>query len=477
MSLVFTDAHLVTPRGIERATLLVEGERIAAIETAPDAAHALALRARERIDAAGFWIAPGLIDAHAHGYAALLRGTESNLPLELWALFTVAYGRALDAAAMRAALLLGAAERLRSGVVGTIDHTPQMHLAEAALAAHEASGLRVGYAPMLHDIGDNELVGLALPPSLAEFAGGPPALDATRWAARFAEIVATARGGSGRLRVLLGPNAPQRCTPEAMALWRDLRDRHGVGVHAHLLETEAQARVGARWPGGTVGEMARQGLLDERLSVAHAIWLGPEEQALIARHGVAIAHNPASNLMLGSGTMPYGTWRALGVTLAIGTDSANTGGRHDMFEAMRLAMMLHRKPRTDTITWPGGAEVLTMATEGGARVLGQGSGRLAVGDLADLVLVRRGGATSALFTETLDGFVLHAGRELVNSVMIGGRWALREGRILAFDEAAVLAEAEAARERLRASLGGTIAAIHAALPALAASLRRFVEGG
>jgi len=34
-----------------------------------------------------------------------------------------------------------------------------------------------------------------------------------------------------RVSVLLGPNAPQRCSPAAWRLWRDLRDRHGVGVH------------------------------------------------------------------------------------------------------------------------------------------------------------------------------------------------------------------------------------------------------
>ena len=89
--------------GFGEATVLVEGNRIAAVGVAPEDRAALRTRAVEHVEAAGCWLIPGLIDAHAHGYATLLRGTENSLPLELWALHTVLYGRAYDAAAMRAA--------------------------------------------------------------------------------------------------------------------------------------------------------------------------------------------------------------------------------------------------------------------------------------------------------------------------------------------------------------------------------------
>jgi hypothetical protein len=51
-----------------------------------------------------------------------------------------------------------------------------MHLGDAALAAHEASGLRVGYAPMLHDVADDTLLGLEVPEPVASLAGGAPLL-------------------------------------------------------------------------------------------------------------------------------------------------------------------------------------------------------------------------------------------------------------------------------------------------------------
>ncbi len=236
-------AHLLQGGACRPASLLVRGRHIAAIATSDEDRLQLRGQAGEVVEAGAFWVLPGLIDAHAHAYAAILRGTENSLPLELWALYTVLYGKALDEASLRTAILVGAAERLRRGITGFIDHTPQVHLAEAALAAHEATGLRVGYAPFLHDLGDYDLMRLELPDALASLRAPPP-LDPARYQSRFADIVAAARSGSGRILPLLGPNAPQRCSPAAWALWRTLRDRYDVPVHTHLLETRAQARLG-----------------------------------------------------------------------------------------------------------------------------------------------------------------------------------------------------------------------------------------
>jgi cytosine/adenosine deaminase-related metal-dependent hydrolase len=87
-------------------SILVRGRHIAAVEYDAEARQRLAQHAAEHIAANHNWLIPGLIDAHAHAYATVLRGSENSLPLELWALFTVAYGRALDQSALRAAVLL-----------------------------------------------------------------------------------------------------------------------------------------------------------------------------------------------------------------------------------------------------------------------------------------------------------------------------------------------------------------------------------
>ncbi|MCW3476076.1 amidohydrolase family protein [Limobrevibacterium gyesilva] len=467
-------ALVLAAEGFRPGAVLIDGPTIAAVAFTDDEAAQLRSRAAQHVRGAGCWLIPGLIDAHAHGYATLLRGTENSLPLELWALYTTLYGRGYDDSAIRAAILLGAAERIRAGITGVIDHTPMVHLGRTALDAHERSGLRVGYAAFLQDVSDYDLLDIKLPPALMHRLGGPPPLDADAYADRFSELVQTARAGSGRVAVQLGPNAPQRCSPEAWDLWRELRDRHGVPVHMHLMETRAQALIGQRkWRGGLIREIERQGLLEGDVAAAHGIWLTADERDRLARHGATIVHNPASNLMLGSGVMPLAQWRAAGANIALGTDSANTGGRHDLFEAMRLAMMLPRVATTDHTAWPRASEILAMATRQAAPVLGLTGrlGTIAPGQLADLVLVRHDQPATLPMQHNEAALVQSASPDAVDSVMVNGAWVMRARRILAFDEAAALAEAEAAADAIRTRAAAELPVLDAALPGLAERLR------
>jgi len=454
MNLCIANADILIDTAFRRGTVLIENGRIAAIGYGDDA-NALKMRAASTVDATGLALIPGFVNAHHHSYANALRGTENALPLELWALYTVAYGRNIDEKLLRLAILTGAAEMLRNGVTGVIDHSPPVRRGPASFAAHVESGMRVGFAPFFHDTHDHDLLGFELPATLragVEGLGFPPAdlvVDV------FAQL-ATANG-AGRVRVLLGPNAPQRCSPGLLDLWARLRDRHGFGSHTHLLETRAQAIACARhWPDGIVAEMDRRGLLDARLAVAHGVWLTPKERDLLAARGVTVVHNPASNLMLGSGVLPAADLRQRGVRMGLGSDSANTGGSADPFELMRLATMIGRVGSAWD-SWLDAETAFAMATTGGGAAMGLGGeiGKIETGRMADLVLIDLAGSasTEAPSVETL---VRHCGPACVRATMVGGAWIYRDGKILAFDEADIrreLADAAAAfRERCTAEL-------------------------
>jgi 5-methylthioadenosine/S-adenosylhomocysteine deaminase len=329
---------------------------------------------------------------------------------------------------------------IRNGITACVDHFAHFARVPAALAAHRASGMRVGFAPMMQDVPDHRILGLEMPPDLRrrlEAAAPQTASEVERF---FRDLAAESTGRDRLVTLMLGPNAPQRCSPALLDVWRRLAGELGLPAHTHCLETLPQAAAGRRaWPGGTVGEMARNGLLDARLTIAHGIWLDPGERDLLAAHGVAVVHNPTSNMMLGSGRMPIEDYLRSGVVLALGSDSANTGGRNDLFEIMRLAMMMHRLalPFGD---WPTAERIFEMATLGGARVLGlEGElGRVAPGQRADLVLLRTDGAAMVAGRPDIATIVQHASAEAVAAVMVDGRWVYRDGRILGFDEKAML---------------------------------------
>jgi 5-methylthioadenosine/S-adenosylhomocysteine deaminase len=107
---------------------------------------------------------------------------------------------------------------------------------------------------------------------------------------------------------------------------------------------------------------------------------------------------------------------------------------------MRLALMLPRPDTPDPRAWPRPARILDMATRGGARALGLAGrlGDLAPGYRADLVLLDPRDAALGGAAVTVPHLVQHASPGAVAAVMVEGRWVLRDRRILAFDEAAVL---------------------------------------
>ena len=163
-------------------------------------------------------------------------------------------------------------------------------------------------------------------------------------------------------------------------------------------------------------------MLHGPLTCAHGVWLSEPEMEILARHDVTVSHNPASNLMLGGGVMRFGSCTACGLRLALGNDSANTAGRADHFAGMRLAMSLPRRDGGDFAAWPKPSEVFAAATAAGAAALGlKGQlGRIAEGQIADLVLVRAGQAGTLAARPALDVLVQHAGPEHVDSVMVDG---------------------------------------------------------
>ena len=454
-------------------TVLIDGPTVAAVAWQADERRALCAGAGDVVDGTGRWLVPGFVSAHTHAYGTLLRGTESALPLELWSLYTIAYGYGLDDDDIAAAMLLHDAECIRSGITGVVDHFPHIAHVSAALAAHERSGMRVMLAAFVQDLSDYDVLALEVPSELRALAA-VPALDIPAYEAFFADLAVAARAGSGRVQLALGPNAPQRCSDEVWALWRRLRERHDLRVHTHALETQVQARIAERrWPdGGMFAALDAAELLDARLSLAHAVWTSARDRELLARRGVAVSHNPISNLTLGSGIMPLRDYLDAGITVALGTDGSNSAGRHDLFETMRTAMILPRVSGIDADRWPGAATIFGMATANGMRVLGfDETAGIAPGAPADLVLVRRNSSVNVMPVDTIEGFVSHAGRESVESVMVAGAWVLRDDTILTFDETRLLSAISDAHAKVAERRAAIAPAIARAVPGLAAQLR------
>ncbi len=434
--------------------ILVSGRRIRETLT-PREAEAAATNADEVIDASGMVLMPPLVNCHVHSPSTLLRGTENSLPLELWSYYAIGYARGLTDDAISHAVLLTNIEMIRNGIGGYIDHFPPAHRAASGLAAHIRSGLRIGFAPFFADMWDEDILDIPLDRKVVERIAplAPRRLDDIRSA--YIDLDAKIRSaGDGRITLLAGPNSPQRCSDALWVLWRELQDRLAIGSHSHLLETFPQVQAArARWPRGLVQALADAGLLHDRLSVGHGIWLDQKDRNLLAAHDVTVSFNPISNGMLGSGRKRVRDDLDAGMKIALGTDCSNTGGRHDLFEVMRQMLVSGREPGTDFDEWLTPTEVLNAATTVGARAIGGGGARgvLEANGAADILVLDLEAAGMAASSRSLNSVVVHADPRNVHSLMVDGRWLLRNGVITVLDEASVLGNARRYADDLRAA--------------------------
>ncbi len=269
------------------------------------------------------------------------------------------------------------------------------------------------------------------------------------------------QGRSPRLTLLVGPSAAHRLSDALLTGCRALADRFGLGLHLHIGEAKSHA-VQARRAYGTslVGRLEALGVLGSDVSLAHGVWLDDAELALVARRGATIVHNPASNLKLGSGVARVRRMRELGVNVAVATDGPCSSDNFNMFEAMRLAALLHTSNQVDYRQWLSAREVLRMATVNAARACGleHAIGSLEVGKRADVVLLRRDSYALAAANDLPIQLVYCENGASVDTVLVDGEIVVREGRLTRVDEQAVYRAVGAARAALQPGFAADLAA-------------------
>ena len=157
--------------------------------------------------------------------------------------------------------------------------------------------------------------------------------------------------------------------PPAGKIWRPPRGTDGEstptcrrpGTRPVML-----ARLTASRPVGRLGDL---GMLSERFSGAHAIWVDAADIETIKGSGAQIVHNPSSNLRLGSGLAPLRDFLDRGIPVAFGLDSLSMNDDEDMFQDLRLGQVVQNRPGLSTNSLAA-TTMFAMATSAGAAVTG-----------------------------------------------------------------------------------------------------------
>ncbi|WP_424137907.1 amidohydrolase family protein [Roseomonas chloroacetimidivorans] len=460
--LLITGGRLLDPEGDDLhrppvADLLIEEGRIVA--TGDEATQRG--KSADRLDARGLLVTPGFVNAHSHSHDTLLRGCFEGLPLDAWGAlaFPSAWPRRPDGE-VHLRTRLHAAECLMHGITTVQDMVTLQGAdraqAEAVIDAHRSIGLR---ALLGWQLGDRAMADTlpfareALPPEI--LAALPGDADPAP-AMRLAEDLLDAVDGP-LLRTVLAPSAPQRCSAAILEWAAALSRERNLPVCTHLYETRAQA-VLARQPAheadgfSLLGRLERHGLLNERLVIAHGVWIAPEEIARLGDAGGHLAHNPGANLKLLNGAAPVRRYAQSGVNLALGCDNSSAGDAQNLFSAMRHAAlywsMQAGSPEEAAIA------AFRAATLGGARALGlQGVvGSLRPGHRADLALFDLSDPAWLPLNSAVRQLVHAEPARSLRHVLVDGRLALHNGRPTRFDLPALAAEAEATQDAVAREL-------------------------
>jgi 5-methylthioadenosine/S-adenosylhomocysteine deaminase len=413
----------------------------------------------ELLSAADRMLIPGLISAHTHSHGALNRGAvDDKVSLEM---FLTGAGssprsRGIDDKYLSAAL--SAAEMIRKGCTACFDLTvefpgPSREGISAVARAYRDAGMRAVIAPMIADRTIYQaLPGLldALPDDLRSQCAALAAAPGESTISTCADILANWEFDRRFIRPALGPTIPLHCSDDFLSHCARLGREYVVPLQTHLAESRAQAALGrTRYGKSLVGHLEDLGLLSERLSAAHAIWLDDDDIARLGQAGVTVAHNPSSNLRLGSGVAPVRKMLKNNIAVGVGTDASNTSDGQNMFEATRLASYLSRIDGFANDEWLSAHEAFGLATEGSAKVLGfEKIGRLAVGYEADIVFLRLDSPHFVPLRAPLIQMVFAENGASVHTVMIGGRIVFDDGKLLTLDETSLRRQAQQAAHRL-----------------------------
>lgn len=370
----------------------------------------------------GDLVMPGFVNTHTHAAMTLFRGYADDLPLKEWLEKKIWPVEAkLKSEDIYWGTLLAICEMIKGGTTCFADM--YFHMDAVARACQE-SGIRASLSQGL--IGIDTIKGML---TLQESKN-----LVKNWHQK----------AEGRITIMLGPHAPYTCPPTFLSKVIKTAEQLGVPIHIHLSETREEVEDSLKTYGKTPIQLVNDlGLLDYQVLAAHCVHISPHDIDILAEKKVSIAHNPGSNLKLGSGVAPLRALLEKKVLVSLGTDGAASNNNLDMVEEMRLSALLEKGLKEDAAAIPAEA-AFKMATVNGPRALflDKKIGPLKKGAKADLIMLSLKKPHMFPLHNLLTQVVYSSAGSDVEMVMVNGKILMEKRNLLTIDEERVLFEAQ-----------------------------------
>lgn len=391
--------------------------------------------AKQRINAAGKVIIPGLINTHTHIPMVLFRGISDDLDLNDWLTKYIfpAEAKNVDEAFVRAGTRLGLAEMIRGGTTTYCD----MYYFEDAIADESK---KAGVRGVLGE-------------TVIDF----PAPDNKTWAESLAYTERFIKKWQNDPLIVpaVAPHAPYTVSQEHLLEARDLSNRTKAPLVIHLAEANTETEFIQQKHQGLrpIEFVEKIGFFNDRTIAAHVIQANDAELDLLKKHDVGIGHCPQSNMKLAAGTAPVPAMLKKGLRVGLGTDGAASNNDLSLWEEMDTAAKLHKLVSGDPKTLSA-VEAFSLATIGGARALHMEDmiGSIETGKRADIVIVDMDSLNQTPVYSVYSNLVYATKAKDVRTVVINGMVVMLDRRLLTLNESVIKRDANAYRDKIIKSL-------------------------
>lgn len=431
---VITGAGPVFPSGC----IHISNGEIAAVGPESDSRTTHDARRMTVLDACGRYVLPGFINPHMHFYGALSRGMPvrkmrkfSEVLKGLW--WPLDQALSLDDIYISA--LSGGIEAVKSGVTTVFDHHASYGAINGSLSAISRALFEINMrASLCFEISDRN---------------GKKARDAAlRESAKWLDGVQTAAEKNPHItrRGMVGLHASMTLSDETLGLARELMEIYGVGAHVHVAEGGEDVAITKKSSRMTpVARLAKAGILDGNSLAAHCVHVSDNDIGLLKKSGVAVVHNPLSNLNNAVGIAPVLEFECYGIPVAIGTDGMSAGISGDV----RLASVIHK---IESKNAQGGADICRSVWKTAPRLaskqFGMDVGVIRKGALADIIIIDANPPTEVTGENAWWHVIFGVLNAPVRTTIIGGKIAMEDFQVAGVDEKFIAAEAQKLAKKL-----------------------------
>ena len=444
---VFTHTTVVTNdserRTLRDVALAVQNGVIAAIGETDDVLERF--RQAEVLDGRRKALLPGLINCHAHLAATIAKGFNEDYGFPNSLRLDESPASLLSADEATVMSTLAAVEGLRSGTTTMIQNVGGIARDAESLAQ---TGQRWVFAESVRDI--TTVDGPMSPPRLA--ASVPPQFSdelRVEGMQRISDLFERWHGQrDGLISVFPAAALVELSSPQLLRDVHEFAERHDLGYTIHMTQSQAEVEFMLRYHGVRPAIfLERHDFLGPRLFAAHARYCDASEIAALGRSRTIITHQAAMAANRGVNP-PINRLREAGCTIALGTDNNHA----DMLHVMKTAISLERIQRDDDFPGmlPQPEDMLADASSGGAAAVNQATslGSLEVGKKADLLVLDTFKPHLSPSGRILSAWIHNGQPSDIESVMVDGRFVMRDHRVLTLDEDAIMEEAYRIGERV-----------------------------